>query len=71
MNTQQFFTLTREHDKTNRNNTLAQEELQYVTVAIKSQSPNQYQSLIKEFQNISDEVYAQQQCDTRNSKEQF
>ena len=71
MNTQQFLVLQREHDLATCNDSMSQEALQYVTVAMKSKFPAQYQSFIKEFENIAGEVYAQQQCDTHHSEEAF
>lgn len=68
MNTEQFFALQREHDKATRSNSLAQEQLEYVTVAIKSKFPAQYQTLIKEFEDISSEIYAKQECNSHASR---
>jgi len=62
MNTKQFLTLQREHDLATRNDTLSQEQLEYITVALKSKFPSQYKTFIDEFKNIAPEVYALQQC---------
>jgi len=45
MNTKQFITLQREHDLATRNDTLSQEQLEYITVALKSKFPSQYKTL--------------------------